>query len=165
MKKARAISAVVRPTTARRVSATWAGRGQGGVAAPEDQREPLVLPLGRRRRGLVDPAGQDLQLVPVAGLAPKSIKRVVPSRGEEPAAGSVRDAVATPGLQRLDDRLGHRLLGDVEVAEDAVERRDQVRRLVADDPLERGVRALRCRSSAAVVDDRPDLDRDAGERQ
>ena len=47
-RNARAISAVVRPPTARSVSATWEGGGQRRVAAQEQQGQRVVVRPGRR---------------------------------------------------------------------------------------------------------------------
>ena len=52
------------------------------------------------------------------------------------APGAVGDTGTPPRRQRLDDGLGHRLLGDVEVAEAAVQRGDDAGRLGAYGPGE-----------------------------
>ena len=61
------------------------------------------------------------------------------------APGIVRYAVDRPALERDDERLLHRLLGGVEVAEDADQGRDRPSRLVPEQAVDDDLIALRAR--------------------
>jgi hypothetical protein len=101
------------------------------VAAREDQLEPLVgdrrLLVGRELRR----TGEQLRLPRERLLAPDPVDRAVPGRGDDPGAGARRCAVDRPALGRLDECVLNRVLGEVEIAEDAAEDRDAARTLVA----------------------------------
>jgi hypothetical protein len=55
------------------------------------------------------------------GLAPQLVDRRVARGGDDPPGRAGRDAVGGPALGRLRERLLDRVLGDVDVAEDAGE--------------------------------------------
>ena len=69
-------------------------------------------------------------------LAPEPVDRPVAGRRRDPGAGVVGDAVGGPALQRDRERLLHGLLGEVEVAEDADERRDRPSRLAPEQAVD-----------------------------
>ena len=54
-------------------------------------------------------------------LAAEPVDRPVPGRGDDPGAGVRRRAVAGPALERGREGVLHRVLGELEVAEDAGE--------------------------------------------
>src|SRR5207237_10679883 len=95
-------------------------------------------------------------------LAADPSDRAVARGGGEPAAGVRRYAGLRPLLERGDERLARRLLGDVDVTEAADERGDQPAVLLAEDPLDGRRSALhrsvvgRAGSGEAV--ERTDLD-------
>ena len=100
-----------------------------GVAAREDQRQPLVGDRGHvvvlvvvgRERG--EPG--ELLLLGLEGPpAAEPVDRAVPRGRDDPGAGVRRDAVAGPALGRDRERLLDGVLGEVEVAERADQDRD-----------------------------------------
>src|SRR3954454_17045161 len=106
-------------------------RRERRVAAGEDQLEPLVgnhslLVL----RELLGPREQ-LRLAGQRLLAADPVDRRVPGRGHDPGARVAGSSVAWPPLRRPDEGVLHRVLGEVEVTEDAAEDRDRAGRLVA----------------------------------
>ena len=107
------------------------------MAAGEDQLEPLV---GDRR--LVHLVLRRLRHVEQAGLrrerplAPDPVDRPVAGGGHQPGARVLGDAVARPALGRDRERLLGGLLGEVEVAEEADQVREDAPPLVAEDLLE-----------------------------
>jgi hypothetical protein len=101
------------------------------VAAGEDQFQPFVgndsLLVSR---DLLGPSEQ-LRLASERLFAADPVDRPVPSGRHDPGAGVRRDSVAWPALRRLEERVLHRVLGEVEVTEDAAEDRDRAGALVA----------------------------------
>ena len=101
------------------------------VAAGEDQLQSLVRDRGllvvRELRG----AGEQLRFARECLLAADPVDRAVSRRGDDPGPGARRRALARPAFGRLDERVLNRVLGEVEVAEDAAEDRDAARTLVA----------------------------------
>ena len=81
-----------------------------------------------------------------AALAPDPVDRPVTGGGDDPGRRVVGHAVARPALERGRERVLDRLLGAVEVAEDAGERRDRLPRLAP----EQAVAGRRGRSGAAA---------------
>ena len=163
-RKARAISAVVSPPSSRSVSATRAAVRQRRVAAGEDEPQPVVAHgallgwfaraacssaawalLGRRaaasRRSRSMARLRAVVMIHPAGL------------GGSPAAGH--------RLDRLGERVLDRLLGDVDVAEDAGQDGHRAAVLLAEDALDRRRARPGTPASSALghVDHRPDLDR------
>ena len=129
-------------------------RGEGRVAAGEDQPQPVVLEqAGRLVRCVVGDHQGRLVLGVAVGLAADLVDGAVAGRRGQPAAGVGRDAVDGPLLDRGEERLGGRVLGDVDAAEATDERGDDPAVLLAVDPLDRllrvhrvgGGHALRCR--------------------
>ena len=122
------------------------------MAAGEDQPEPIVrdgavvdlvlLAQGHERLELahlvLEPAGP-----------PDPVDGLVPGRGRDPRAGVARQPALRPDLERDQERVLDGLLGEVEVAEDADERRDRPSRLLAEQAVDSlGRRGYR-RASAA----------------
>ena len=106
-------------------------RRERRVAAREDQLEPLVgndslLVVGE----LLGPREQ-LRLACQRLLAADPVDRRVPGRRHDPGAGIARRSVARPAFGRADEGVLHRVLGEVEVTEDAAEDRDRACPLVA----------------------------------
>ena len=107
------------------------------VAAREDQAQPLV---GNRRLvvHVLVPAlrlrqlesRQQLRLALQVALAADAIDRAVAGGGDDPRAGIARDAVARPALDRGGEGVLHRVLGEVEITEDAGEDRERAPVLV-----------------------------------
>ena len=85
-RKARAISAVVRPPTARRVSASCDGRRERRVAAQEEQRQRVVVRRARSTSGsAVGARGGDVVLAPAAGAVAAQLVGQPPRRdGDQP---------------------------------------------------------------------------------
>ena len=83
----------------------------------------------------------------LAGAFPQQVDGSAPSRQRQPAARIGWYPVTAPGSQRDDDRLLDCLLGDIEVAEAALQLGDDQTSLPADDAGECGVlrRGLRVR--------------------
>src|SRR6185503_13066609 len=77
-------------------------------------------------------------------LAPQLVDRAVARGGDDPAGGTGRDVGRGPPLDRDGECVLDRLLGDVDVAEDADQDRDRASVLLAEDTLDlRGWRAGR----------------------
>src|ERR671910_3897401 len=117
-RKARAISGTVRPATMRSVSATRASNRQRRVTAGEDQPEPVVVDGAGRLGRVVVVRHLSLPVLVVAlVLAPDPVDGLAVGGGGQPGAGVGRYAVGRPPLDGGRERLGRRLLGDVEVTE------------------------------------------------
>src|SRR6476659_2478890 len=117
-RKARAISATVRPPTMRSVSATRVWIASAGWLAGEDQPQPLVVDgADRLGRVVVVQHPSLLLLVFALVLSPDAVDGLVPGGGGQPGAGVGRYAVDRPPLDGGRERLGRRLFGDVEVTE------------------------------------------------
>jgi hypothetical protein len=113
------------------------------VAAGEDQPQPVVghrrlrfgvelLGAGRQRLEALE----HLLLHTQGLLAAEAIDRLVARHPGYPGAGVVRDAVARPALERDDEGFLDRLLGGVEVTQDADQARDRPSRLVAEQAVD-----------------------------
>jgi len=102
------------------------------VAAREDQLEALVgncrvLVVGELRRPC-----EQLRLARERLLAPDPVDRAVARRRDDPRARVRGRAVARPPLQRNREGILHRILGEVEIAEDAAQNRDAARTFVTE---------------------------------
>jgi hypothetical protein len=126
------------------------------MAAREDQAEPFVgnpvhvVLLVRRR---LQP-GEQLALARQRLLAPQPVDRAVARRRDDPRARIGRDAVTRPALERCREGLLNRVLGEVEVAEDAGQDGDRAAPLVAVDPSDRldpGAGSYRRASASAGI--------------
>ena len=113
-----------------------ASAGERRVAAGEDEREPVVgdrahvVLLGGQR---LEP-GEQLGLARERPLAPEPVDRAVARGRDDPGARVARHAVARPALERDREGVLHRVLGELEVAEDAGEDGDCTAPLLADRP-------------------------------
>ena len=123
--------------------------GERRVAAGEDEREPVVgdrahvVLLGGQR---FEP-GEQLGLAREGLLAADPVDRAVAGRRDDPGAGIGGLAVALPPLECDRERVLHRVLGELDVAEDAGEDGDGTAPLLPVDPRERGQCSITGRSS------------------
>jgi hypothetical protein len=120
------------------------------MAAGEDQAQAVVghlslsHGLGRQLRlgglGLARlealEALEHLLLLLSEPLAPQPVDRLVAGDARDPGAGVVGDAVGRPPLERDDEGLLDRLLGGVDVTEDADQARDRPSRLVPEQAVD-----------------------------
>src|SRR3954447_22907924 len=107
------------------------------MAAGEDQPEPVVLDgAGTRRRVVVAHLSLPL-LVRTLVLPPDPVDGLAVGGGGQPGAGVRRWAVDRPTLDGGRERLGRRLLGDVEVPVTPGQRCDQPGPLLAVGPRDR----------------------------
>ncbi len=118
-------------------------RRQGGVAAGEDQPEPVVFHgdhLGVSAVGLGwDGTGLRGQASPGdVLLRPQLIDGLAPRGHRQPGARLRRYAVVRPGPRGRGERLGHGVLGGLQVAETPRQGGDDCRPLLAVSALERG---------------------------
>ena len=134
MRKARAISSVVRPQTSRSVSATWASGGRAGwqqvkISRSRSSSTLLVVPR-RRHRGAVgvELLGELRQRGVEPGAPAHAVDRLEAAGRNEPRPRIGRHAVARPLLQRRREGIVQRLLGEVEVAEQADQRGEDAAR-------------------------------------
>jgi hypothetical protein len=114
------------------------------MAAREDQPQSIVgdghlvlrqvVPRVGGRQVRLDRrlAAEQLGLVAQSSVATESIERPVARRRGDPRRGMVRDPAHGPRIERGDERVLDRLLGEIEVAEDADERRDRPTLLLAE---------------------------------
>src|SRR3954464_7164792 len=106
-------------------------RRERRMAAGEDQLEPFVgndsLLVPRELLG----TREQLRLAGQRLLAADPVDRRVSSRRDDPGARIARRSVARPALRRADEGVLHRVLGEVEVTEDAAEDRDRAGPLIA----------------------------------
>ena len=124
--------------------------GERRVAAGEDQLQPLVGEggLGHRALGRRLPL-QQRGLPRQRLVAAQPVDRAVAAGRDQPRAGIRRDALARPPLGGHRERLLGGLLGEVEVAEEADQRRQNTSPLVAEDLLERCYHSTTGRTSIA----------------
>ena len=150
-RKARAISGVVEPAERPQRQRDLGVERQGRVAAREDQPQPVVGDRAHvaRRWPASAPRAPPVSQLLARAAAPsrraggarrsRSIARfravvVIQAPG---LSGTPRDG---PALEGDDERLLDRLLGEVEVAEDADQRCDRPALLLAEDAVDDGVR-------------------------
>ncbi len=106
------------------------------MAAREDQLESLVRQGRLLVVGELLGARQQLGLAHQGALAADPVDGAVARCGDEPAGRVVRGPVAGPSLEGRRERVLERVLGEVEVAEDADQSGQDARALVPDDLLE-----------------------------
>ncbi len=155
-RNARAISAVVNPPSSRSVSATRAGRASAGwqhVKISRSRSSPTGSgSVGSWRRE--QPRGLGLAGVPgrfAAGL----VDGAVAGRGDDPAGRAGRQAGLRPAADRGGEGVLDRVLGGLDVAEDADQDSDGPAVLRAEDLLDlRGGRRAHNRHDASRT--RPD---------
>ena len=159
VRKALAISAVVRPPSVRSVSATRAcGRSAGWQQVKIRRRRSSGSSGSASASSISSSLGasalqalQDLLLDLQGALAAQPVDRLVARDPGDPGAGVVGDAVARPALERDHERLLHRLLGEVEVAEDADQAGDRPPRLVPEQAVDEPDRRARSGASGGRV--------------
>src|SRR5215470_374691 len=109
------------------------------MAAGEDQAQPIVLDalLVVRRRFVGDRFDflSDVLDRSEAGAAPYAVDRLEASRRDEPGARIRRQAFPRPLLERGAKSVVQPLLGEIEVAQQTHERREDAARLRAIDLL------------------------------
>ena len=135
VRKACAISSVVRPHTSRSVSATCASGDSAGWQQVKMRRSrSSSMPSSSRRLRVVgdrvDLLGDVVDRVE-ARLPAQAVDRLEAPGRDEPGARIGRHAVARPLLERRAKRVVQRFLGEVEVAEQAHQRREDAARLGA----------------------------------
>jgi len=94
------------------------------------RRLERARPCGRIERRV---AGDDRRLLREDLRAARPVDRAVPGGGDDPGPGIGGDAVRRPPLERRDVRVGDGLFGEVEVAQEADERRDRAPVLLVED--------------------------------
>ena len=149
------------------MSATRASNAQRRVAAREDQPEPVVgdrahVALVASERLELGEPGLRLGLLAERPLASQPVDRPVARRRRDPRAGVVGDPRSGHIRSACDERLLDRVLGQVEVAEDADQGRDRPPLLLAEQAVDDALRSrsLLARASLVVEEhQRPDLDR------
>src|SRR4029078_4603848 len=96
------------------------------------------------------------------------VDRGVAGRGRDPRPGIPRHALDGPGLERPGEAILHRLLSEIEVAQDPDQRRNRPTRLLAEEAIDelvsstgfgQALMSRRAGSSRRQLLDRPDLDR------
>ena len=151
-RNARAISGVVSPPSVRSVSATRASSASAGwqhvkisrsrssvmgmSASPPPRRrlDGRELRLDRRSRAEL------IGLLAQPPAAAQPVDRPVARGRRDPRPGVGGHAAVRPGLERGDERVLDGLLGEVEVAEDADQRRDRPALLLAEQAVDDLVR-------------------------
>ena len=145
-RNARASSGVSRPPSRRSVSATWASGASAGwqqrnisrswssgtTSTRASRSSELRSVVGFHVTGLVESVGGEVALG-AGRLAPQPVDRPVAGGGRDPAARVRRHARLRPALGRDRERLGHRVLGEVDVAEDTDQRRGAAAGLAPED--------------------------------
>ena len=141
-RNARAISPVESPPTRRRVSATWlSGASAGWQQVKIRRRRSSAITAGSSSGGgsiarAVGLAGEGLDLAVDSPAAAEVVARAVARHRHQPGAGIVGQPVDGPVDQRRRQRLLHRLLGGVEIAEHARHRGDEPAVLAPEDVLD-----------------------------
>ena len=113
------------------------------VAAGEEQSQPVVADGGRIQwRGgvvlVIDVQSQrGLTGRGTGALATQMVERLVAGGGHQPGAGAVGGAIARPAFEGGRQRLLNRVLGEVDVAEEPGQGRDDASGLVAKDAGQR----------------------------
>ncbi len=122
---------------------------QSGVAAREDEREALVrdgahLVLGF---GQLCEALEQLRLARQRAVAANAVHGTVAGRRDDPRARIPRLAFTRPALQSRREGVLNRVLGEVEVAEDADEDCDRMCPFLPKDAFDRAQRSTIGRTS------------------
>jgi hypothetical protein len=108
------------------------------VAAREDELQALVGKGRRLVHGVLrhERHVEQLRLLGEGAVAANAVDRPVAGGRDQPARGACRDAVARPALGGDREGLLRGLLGEVEVAEEADERREDSTPRLAEDLVE-----------------------------
>ena len=136
-RKARAISAVVRPPSVRSVSATCASVASAGwqhvkMSSSRSSGKVVSSTVVLRCLAHLEQAGLRRQ----RAIAANAIDGPVAGCRHEPGARVGGDSVPGPALRRDRERLLRGFLGEVEIAEEADQGSEDVAPLVAEDPIE-----------------------------
>ena len=139
-RKARAISSVLSPPRARKVSATCASSPSEGwqqvkissAARRGTSSRPSLVHLVCHGLGHLEQA----RLLGECALAAQAVDRAVAGGDRQPRARIGRRAVARPALGGSRERLLRGILGEIEVAEEADQVGEDAAPLVAEDLLE-----------------------------
>ena len=110
---------------------------KGRVAAGEDHPE-LVVSHGLHLAWLLLPLvlNRSRFFAAALRLTPHAVPHPVAGDGRDPGARTLGDAIDRPRAKRGDERLLHRVLGGVEVAELVSQRREHATRLGPERPLD-----------------------------
>ena len=142
VRKARAISSVVRPQTSRSVSATCASGGSAGwqqvkISRSRSSSTLLVVPVASPSRASASSRSAS-SASDASNRARRRMRvdRLEAAGRDEPRARIVGHAVARPLLDRRREGVVQRLLGEVEVAEQADQRGEDAARLGAVDGVD-----------------------------
>ena len=149
-RKARAISSVRSPPSARKVSATCASSPSAGwqqvkISSSRSSGKRPLLHLVLHGLGHVEQA----RLRGERAVAAQAVDRAVAGGDREPGARVGRRAVARPALRGDREGLLRGFLGEVEIAEEADQAREDAAPLVAEDLLEQRYRSTTGRTSIA----------------
>ena len=143
-RKARAISPVSRPPSRRSVMATWVSGASAGWQHRNISRSwssgttstsPRSGVMSGPRPVVVEPVGGEMSFA-AARLAAQPVDGPVAGRRGDPPTGVGRDARLGPSLGRHREGVGDGVLGEIDVAEDADQRRRATARLAAVDLTE-----------------------------
>ncbi len=137
VRKARAISSVVRPQTSRRVSAMRASGARRRMTASEDQPKPVIfdgfiLPLRRVGGHGLDRLGRGVQ----SSSASQDIDGLVAAGRNEPGSRVRGHAVCRPFLEGRAECVLHRVFGELKVAEQSDQRGEDAPRVGAVDRID-----------------------------
>ena len=111
------------------------------VTAGEDQPQTIVLHRALLDRLLGCMQERRLGVAIIArGLAAQAVDRSIPSGGDDPARRRRRQSAVRPPRHRDRERLLDRVLGDVEIPEDAGQDGHRPPVLLAEDKLDLGMR-------------------------
>ena len=147
-RNARAISAVLRPATVRRVRATRLSSAIAGWQQVNSSRSRSSENGSSSGRGPLRHQRRLLQLGPFGGASAQHVEGAVAGHRGEPGRRVAGQAVGRPPRQRRLDRVLHAVLGQVPVAGDPDQAGDQPGLLVGDD---RGDRVGRLGRSLTVA--------------
>ena len=149
IRNARATSAVVSPPSARRVSPTRASGASAGWQVVKIRRSRssgigLTSSASSSSSSSLPPSARSsassaTRAPRPALLAADPVERAVARRGDDPGRRVVRQPVARPALEGDQERVLHRLLGAIEVAEDAGEDGDRLSRLTPEQAVDEDV--------------------------
>ena len=150
-RNARAISSVVSPPTARKVSATCASVARAGwqhMKTSSSRSSGIIVSY----RSCSYAVGAPSSCVFAASVrsAPQAIDGSIPRGSQEPGAGVVRCTGTWPPLSRDRERLLGGFFGELEVTEDTDQRRQDAAPFIAEDVFDQ-----RCCSTPGRISTEP----------